>query len=64
MKQITAVLALMCALSAYVTYPSAEERQASTIIPAALMSDTRRFRSKRTTPSNSDAQTLAVRLAQ
>jgi hypothetical protein len=40
MKQITAVLALMCALSAYVTYPSAEERQASTIIPAALMSDT------------------------
>jgi hypothetical protein len=41
MKQITVVLALMLALSAYVTYPSAEERQASTIIPSALMSDTR-----------------------
>ena len=40
MKQITAVLALMCALSAYVTYPSAEER-AATISPSALMSDTR-----------------------
>ena len=41
MKQITAVLAVMLAISAYVTYPSAEERQASTIIPSALMSDTR-----------------------
>jgi len=41
MKQITVVLGLMLALSAYVTYPSAEERQASTIIPSALMSDTR-----------------------
>ncbi len=40
MKQITVVLAVMLAISAYVTYPSAEERQASTIIPAALMSDT------------------------
>ena len=28
MKKITVVLALMCALSAYVTYPSAEERAA------------------------------------
>lgn len=41
MKQITAVLAFMCALSAYVSYPSAGERQASTLIPAALMSDAR-----------------------
>ena len=40
MKKITVVLALMCALSAYVTYPSAEER-AATISPSALMSDTR-----------------------
>ena len=28
MKKITAVIALMCALSAYVSYPSAEERAA------------------------------------
>lgn len=41
MKKIAVVLALMCALSAYVTYPSAEERQASTLIPSALMLDTR-----------------------
>jgi hypothetical protein len=41
MKQITVVMALMCALSAYVTYPSDEERLASTLIPSALMSDTR-----------------------
>jgi hypothetical protein len=41
MKKITAALAVMLALSAYVTYPSAEERQASTLIPSALMSDTR-----------------------
>jgi hypothetical protein len=40
MKQITVVLALMLALSAYVSYPSAEER-AATILPSALMSDTR-----------------------
>jgi hypothetical protein len=39
MKQITVVLALMLALSAYVTYPSTEER-AATIAPSALMSDT------------------------
>jgi hypothetical protein len=39
-KQITVVLALMLALSAYVSYPSAEER-AATISPSALMSDTR-----------------------
>ena len=39
MKQITAVLAVMLAISAYVTYPSAEER-AATIAPSALMSDT------------------------
>ena len=38
MKKITVVLALMCALSAYVTYPSAEER-AATISPSALMND-------------------------
>lgn len=30
MKQITVVLALMCAISAYVTYPSAAAHQAST----------------------------------
>lgn len=41
MKQITVVLGLMLALSAYVTYPSAEERQASTLSPSSLMSDTR-----------------------
>ena len=41
MKQITAVLAFMLALSAYVTYPSADERRASTLIPSALMSDAR-----------------------
>ncbi len=40
MKQITVVLAVMLAISAYVTYPSAEERQASSLIPSALMSDT------------------------
>jgi hypothetical protein len=40
MKQITVVLALMLALSAYVSYPSGEER-AATIWPSALMSDTR-----------------------
>ena len=40
MKQITAVLVLMCALSAYATYPSAEQRQATTLSPSALMSDT------------------------
>ena len=39
MKKITAVLALMLALSAYVSYPLAEER-AATISPSALMSDT------------------------
>src|SRR5262245_45945842 len=39
MKQITVVLALMLALSAYVSYPSADER-AATIWPSALMSDT------------------------
>ena len=39
MKKITVVLSLMLALSAYVTYPSAEER-AATISPSALMSDT------------------------
>lgn len=42
MKKITAALAVMLALSAYVSYPSAEERRASaTISPSALMSDTR-----------------------
>jgi hypothetical protein len=42
MKQITVVLGLMIALSAYVTYPSAEERRASsTISPSAMMQDTR-----------------------
>ena len=41
MKKITVVLGLMIALSAYVTYPSAEERRASsTISPSALMMDT------------------------
>lgn len=38
MKRITAVLALMCAINAYVTYPSARER-AATVSPSALMSD-------------------------
>lgn len=38
MKQITAVLALMLALSAYVSYPSAEaQRASSTISPSAMM---------------------------
>ena len=42
MMRITAVLALMCALSAYVSYPSAEERRASsTISPSAMMNNTR-----------------------
>ena len=41
MKKITAVLGLMIALSAYVSYPSAEERRASSMIsPSALMKDT------------------------
>ena len=41
MKKITAVLALMIAISAYVSYPSAEERRASsTITPSAMMKDT------------------------
>jgi hypothetical protein len=38
MRQIAIVLALMCALSAYVSYPSAEERQQSaTASPSAMM---------------------------
>lgn len=42
MKQITVVLALILALSAYLSYPSAEERRASsTISPSAMMQDTR-----------------------
>jgi hypothetical protein len=40
MKKIAAALAVMLALGAYVSYPSAEERIAS-ISPPALMSDTR-----------------------
>jgi hypothetical protein len=44
MKQITAVLALMLAISAYVSYPSAEERRASSMIsPSAMMKDTSRL---------------------
>ncbi|MBI5322316.1 hypothetical protein [Bradyrhizobium sp.] len=40
MKKITVALAVMLALGAYVSYPSAEER-AATISPSSLMSDTR-----------------------
>jgi hypothetical protein len=40
MKKIAAALAVMLALGAYVSYPSAEERIVS-ISPSALMSDTR-----------------------
>ena len=40
MKQITVVLALMLALSAYVSYPSAEERQSTidTLSPITMAS--------------------------
>jgi hypothetical protein len=40
MRKIAAALAVMLALGAYVSYPSAEESVA-TISPSALMSDTR-----------------------
>jgi cytochrome c556 len=39
MKKITAVLVFMCAVSAYMAYPSAEERRQSmldTLSPAAI----------------------------
>ena len=39
MAKITAVLAIMCALNAFITYPSAEERRQSameTISPLAM----------------------------
>jgi len=39
MKKITAVIAIMCALSAYVSYPSADERHQSameTLSPQAM----------------------------
>ncbi|MBR1144288.1 hypothetical protein [Bradyrhizobium sp. AUGA SZCCT0431] len=44
MAKITAVIAVMCALSAFVGYPSAEERRQSameTISPLAMMQTAR-----------------------
>jgi hypothetical protein len=41
MKKITAVCALMCALSAYVSYPSATASGSATPSPALSMQESR-----------------------
>jgi hypothetical protein len=43
MKKITAVIALMCALSAYVSYPSATASGGATPSLALLMQESRSF---------------------
>ena len=43
MKKITLAVAVMCALGAYVSYPSAQERQSTleTLSPIAMAQNTR-----------------------
>jgi hypothetical protein len=45
MKKITLAVAVMCALSAYVSYPSAEERRQSALETLSPMAMAQNFRS-------------------